>query len=155
MIGYNPIIEAIKSGEYESAIEQINHSTGPASEIGAMVTAITPGHAEGETIIAPCPVNAFSAVCNGPLYILAETIAYLAALSSTGTAVTISTNMDFLTDGYSGRVVCMADLQPSDDGLSIIKVSLLDDNSSSIAEGTFIFQTVSPYVSDSNQKHIN
>ena len=108
-------------------------------ENGVRVTDVTPGRAVGELIIGPNSINPHGNVHGGALTTLADTVAGCCACSKGGQCVTASSTMEFLRPAWGGRIYCEATPKKLGRKLSVIQVTLTDEQEKVVATGTFTF----------------
>ena len=108
-------------------------------ENGVTVTHVEPGRAEGVLEIGPNSINPHGNVHGGALATLADTVGGCCACSKGGQCVTASSTMEFLRPAWGGRIYCEATPKKLGRKLSVIQVTLTDEQEKVVATGTFTF----------------
>ena len=108
-------------------------------ENGIVLTDVGPGYAKGELIIGPDSINPHGNVHGGALSTLADTVGGCCACSKGGQCVTASSTMEFLRPAWGGRIYCEATPKKLGRKLSVIQVTLTDEQEKVVATGTFTF----------------
>ena len=108
-------------------------------ENGVTVTRVEPGRAEGILEVGPNSINPHGNVHGGALATLADTVGGCCACSKGGQCVTASSTMEFLRPAWGGRIYCEATPKKLGRKLSVIQVTLTDEQEKVVATGTFTF----------------
>ena len=108
-------------------------------ENGVTVTRVEPGRAEGILEVGPNSINPHGNVHGGALATLADTVGGCCACSKGGICVTASSTMEFLRPAWGGRIYCEATPKKLGRKLSVIQVTLTDEQEKVVATGTFTF----------------
>lgn len=108
-------------------------------ENGIRLTHVEPGLARGELVIGPNSINPHGNVHGGALATLADVVAGSCACSKGGRCVTANCSMEFLRPASSGTLFCEATPKKMGKTLSVIQMSIADEEGRLIATGTYTF----------------
>ena len=98
-----------------------------------------PGLARGVLVGGPNSLNPHGMIHGGALATLADTVGGCCACSKGGQCVTASSTMEFLRPAWGGRIYCEATPKKLGRKLSVIQVTLTDEQEKVVATGTFTF----------------
>ena len=143
MIKHNNILDLLQSKSYQLAVEELNQACHFPTNVGVKITSIGLDYAEGELTLESSQGEKLD---NGLLFTLADEITGIAACSRGISYVTISSNMNFMENIASGKVVCKATPQCTGEDISIFQAVITDETESLLAIGCFVFQIKNRYV---------
>lgn len=108
-------------------------------ENGVMVTDVTPGRAVGQLVVGPDSINPHGNVHGGALTTLADTVSGCCACSMGGICVTAGCSMEYLRPANGSVIFCEATPKKLGRSLSVVQVTLTNDQNKVVATGTFTF----------------
>ena len=108
-------------------------------ENGVLVTDVTPGRAVGELTVGPNSINPHGNVHGGALTTLADTVAGCCACSKGGSCVTAGCTLEYLRPANGSKIFCEATPKKLGRSLSVVQVTMTNDQNKVVATGTFTF----------------
>ena len=108
-------------------------------ENGILITHAEPGLVRGELTVNENSYNPHGIVHGGALTTLADTAAGCCACSRGGGCVTANFSMEFLRPATGKKIYCEAIPKKMGRTLSVIAVTLTNDENTVVATGTFTF----------------
>lgn len=124
---------------WDIGMAQVNAPHQFSHENGVDVTWVEPGLARGVLVGGPNSLNPHGMIHGGALATLADTVGGCCACSKGGQCVTASSTMEFLRPAWGGRIYCEATPKKLGRKLSVIQVTLTDEQEKVVATGTFTF----------------
>lgn len=108
-------------------------------ESGILITHAEPGLVRGELTVNENSYNPHGIVHGGALTTLADTAAGCCACSKGGHCVTANCSLEFLRPATGKKIYCEATPKKMGRTLSVISVTLTNDENTVVATGTFTF----------------
>ena len=133
---YHDILNLMRSGSYQSAVEELNQIGDYRTKAGIKLTLISRDYAEGELTLGP---DYDSDLDRGLLFTMADSVAGIAACSRGIPYVTLSSTINFIKAVSSGKVTCKAVPRQVEEGISVFEASIMDEDDSTVAVGIFTF----------------
>lgn len=98
---------------------------------------VTDNYCEMEGIINETSLNPFGIAHGGYIFGLADTAAGIAAMTDNRTALTVNSNINYLKSSKGKKLIAKAKAIKSGKSISVIEVSIYDENDEYIAKATF------------------
>lgn len=108
-------------------------------ENGILITHAQPELVRGELTVSENSYNPHGIVHGGALATLADTAAGCCACSKGGSCVTANCSLEFLRPATGKKIFCEAVPKKMGRSLSVIQVTLTNDENAVVATGTFTF----------------
>ena len=123
----------------QKVLRTVNASHQFSYENGVTVTSVAPGRTEGCLTVGPNTLNPHGYVHGGALTTLADTVGGCCACSRGGSCVTANCTMEYLRPATGAKIFCLATPKKLGRTLSVVQVTLTNDEQVVVATGTFTF----------------
>jgi len=125
--------------DYSGMLRNIDYTDPFSKKNRIHIIQIAPGYAKGELVVAEDSMNFGGLVHGGALATLADMVGGTCACSKGGSCVTANCSMEFLRPASSGTLFCEATPKKMGKTLSVIQMSIADEEGRLIATGTYTF----------------